>query len=270
MGEAQSVYQALAEGERAGTPLALATVIAVSGSVPRHVGAKMLIYADGRTLGSVGGGELEARVIAEGQAALASGRASRVTHSLVDPAAGDAGVCGGTVEVFVEPMVAPPSMLIIGCGHVGRAVARLARWLGFRVIVTDDRAEMCTPEALPDADAYLPGPLEEQLGKVPFTSATYVVAVTRSYPIDVKALPLLLATPAAYIGVIGSRRRWLTTLRELRAQGLGDADLSRVHAPIGLEIHAETPEEIAVSIMAEIVMLRRGGSDQAGPDRPEA
>jgi xanthine dehydrogenase accessory factor len=144
-------------------------------------------------------------------------------------------------------------------------VAHLARWLGFRVLVTDDRPELCSPEAQPDADACFAGGFQEQLPQMNVTADTYVVSVTRSYPLDVKALPLLLATPAPYIGVIGSRRRWLTTLQELRAQGVSDADLARVHAPIGLEIGAETPEEIAVAIMGEIIMLKRGGD--ASPPR---
>lgn len=265
MSETVSIYGALAEAERTGTPVALATIIGTSGSVPRHVGAKMLVYADGHFLGTVGGGEVEARVLAAARAAIASGQPARVTHSLVDPASGDPGVCGGTIEVFVEPLPAPPAVLVIGAGHVGRAVARLAKWLGFRVLVSDDRPELCAPEAQPDADQCFAGAFEEQLPQMNVTAGTYVVSVTRSYPLDVKALPLLLATPAPYIGVIGSRRRWLTTLQELRAQGVSDADLARVHAPIGLEIGAETPEEIALSIMGEIIMLRRG--DGVSPAR---
>jgi xanthine dehydrogenase accessory factor len=263
----QSLYEALAAAERSGELCALVTVVAASGSVPRHVGAKMLVYADGRMLGSVGGGELEARALAAARSAIAGGAPERLTYTLADPRAGDPGVCGGEVELFVEPLQTPPAVLVIGCGHVGRAVAHLAGWLGFRVLVTDDRTELCTPETTPGADAYLPGPLEEQLQKVAITASTYVVAVTRSYPLDVRALPLLLATPAPYIGVIGSRRRWLTTLRDLHAQGVTDEQLARVHAPIGIEISAETPEEIAVSILAEIIVQRRGGK---GPPAPPA
>lgn len=265
-----SIYSAMAEAEHNGVPAALATVIAATGSVPRHVGAKMLVYADGRFVGTIGGGELEARVLQAARECLANGQATRVAHNLADPRSGDPGVCGGTVEVFIEPLLAPPAVLVIGAGHVGRAVVHLAKWLGFRVLVTDDRPELCTPENLPEADAWYPGPFAEQLSHMAVTPSTYVVSVTRSYPLDVKALPLLLATPVAYIGVIGSKRRWLTTLADLRAQGVSAADLARVHAPIGLELGAETPEEIAVSILAEIIMLRRGGDarpmreDQAG------
>lgn len=235
------------------------TVIGAAGSVPRHVGAKMLVRADGSVLGTVGGGELEARALDAAREALASGRPARLRYQLAEPAEGDPGVCGGEVELFVEPMQPPPAVFIIGCGHVGKAVAHLARWLGFRVVVTDDRAELCSPEWIPAADDYLPGKLEDQLARAALTAATYVVAVTRGYPLDVRALPRLLATPVPYIGVIGSRRRWLTTRAELLAGGVRAEDLVRVHAPIGLELGAETPEEIAVSIMAEIIALRRGG-----------
>jgi xanthine dehydrogenase accessory factor len=142
---------------------------------------------------------------------------------------------------------------------VGRALAHAAKWCGFRVVVTDDRVELCTPEQTPEADEYLPGPLNEQLEKITITPQTYFALVTRGFPIDVKVLPTLLQSPAAYIGVIGSKRRWLTAANALRERGVTDEQLERVHAPIGLELNAETPEEIAISIMAEIIMRRRGG-----------
>ena len=121
-----TIYAALAEAERSGIPAALATIIADSGSVPRHAGSKMLVYGDGRFVGTVGGGELESRVLQAAREAISTGKPVRVTHSLVDPGSGDPGVCGGTVEVFVDPIVPPPAVLVIGCGHVGKAVAHLA------------------------------------------------------------------------------------------------------------------------------------------------
>ncbi len=243
-----------------GEPCALVTVIRTSGSVPRHAGAKMLIAADGAILGgTVGGGEMESRAIQMAQRAITDGQARVVSYSLADLAKGDPGVCGGTVELFVEPLLPAPTLLIVGAGHVGRALTHLAKWCGFRVIVSDDRAELCAPEQCPGADVYLPGPLSARLSEVPLTAQTYVALVTRGYPIDVDALPALLNSPAAYIGVIGSRRRWMTAAEALRKRGVSDAMLQRVRAPIGLELNAETPEEIAVSIMAEIIMLRRRG-----------
>lgn len=244
-----------------GKPCALVTVIRTSGSVPRHEGSKMLIGADGAILaGTIGGGELESRVIQHAQQSIADGRPCVVSYQLADLARGDPGICGGTVELFIEPLLPAPTLLVIGAGHVGRALVHLAKWCGFRVVLTDDRPELCTSEQCPGADVYLPGPLGQRLAEIPLTPNTYVALVTRGYPLDVHALPALLNSSVAYIGVIGSRKRWLTAAQELAAQGVSEAELGRVRAPIGLELNAETPEEIAVSIMAEIIMLRRGGN----------
>ncbi len=257
-----SIYEAILEAERTGQPAALATVIRARGSVPRHETSKMLVFADGRIVGTVGGGELENRTIEEAKQVAREGQARIVSHSLVDPSRGDAGVCGGEVEVFIEPILPPARLLIIGAGHVGRALAHLARWMGYRVIVTDDRADLCTHDFIPDADEFVVGSISEALPKIHIDHQTYVASVTRGYLFDVEAVPILLDTPAPYIGVIGSRRRWTMAIKDLKAKGFTDESLARIHAPIGLEIEAETPEEIAVSIMAEIVMLRRGGTGQ--------
>ena len=245
------------------TPCALCTVVRTSGSVPRHAGTKMLVGADGAMLaGTVGGGEMESRVIEQAKRALSDGKARLQSYQLANPQAGDPGVCGGEVEVFIEPLLTSPTLVIFGAGHVGRALTHLAKWSGFHVIVADDRAELCNPTACPGADEYLPGPMRETLGKLSLNPQTYVAMVTRGYPLDVEMLPLLLQTPTRYIGVIGSQRRWLTAAKALREQGIGEADLARIHAPIGLEISAETPEEIAISIMAEIIQARRTTSDE--------
>jgi xanthine dehydrogenase accessory factor len=261
-----SVYEAILEAERTGQPAALATVIRARGSVPRHETSKMLVFPDGRILGTVGGGELENRTIEEAKKVALEGNAHILSHSLVDPSHGDAGVCGGEVEVFIEPITPPAQLLIIGAGHVGRALAHLAKWMGYRVVVTDDRADLCTHDFIPDADEFVVGPTVEALGKLRIDHQTYVACVTRGYLFEVDSMPLLLGTPAPYIGVIGSRRRWTMALKGLHEKGISDESLARVRAPIGLEIEAETPEEIAVSIMAEIVMLRRGGT--GGPMSP--
>jgi len=243
-----------------GTPCALVTIIRTAGSVPRHAGSKMLVSANGTVLdGTIGGGEMESRVLKLAQAAIASGQARTESYQLADPKSGDPGVCGGTVEVFIEPLLPSPTLVVIGAGHVGRALVHLAKWLGFRVVLTDDRVDLCSPEQAPGADVYLPGPLGDQLRQVPLSPHTFVALVTRGYPIDVNALPTLLDSPVPYIGVIGSQRRWLTARAALQDRGVNDDKLRRVHAPIGLELAAETPEEIAVSIMAEIILIRRSG-----------
>ena len=263
LGESMSVYRTLAEIERRGEAAALCTVVRARGSVPRQAGAKMIVFADGRIEGTVGGGELESRIIQEALAALAAGTPRLVQHALRDPGRGDPGVCGGEVEIFVEPMQARPLLLVIGAGHVGRALVHLGHWLGFRVVVSDDRPEVCTPEATPGADEYVCARVAELPQRIAFDSRTCIVMPTRGVPVDVDGLPHLLNVPHAYLGVIGSRRRWATAVKQLEQRGVPRARLERVHAPMGLELNAETPEEIALSVMAEIVMLRCGGTGKS-------
>ncbi len=257
-----SLYQALAELEANNQAGALCTIIKSQGSTPRHTGSKMLVYPDGKITGTVGGGELENRVIRAAQAAILDGKPRHLKYSMTDPSRGDPGVCGGQVEVYVEPIQPKPTLVVIGSGHVGKAVAHLAHWLGFRVAVNDDRPEFCTPEAVPEADIYLPVPLQELPEQLEINPWTYLVLTTRGVLVDIAGLPALLDTSAAYIGVIGSKRRWETTRQKLLEKGVPVEKIERVRSPIGLELNAETPEEIAVSILAEIIMLRQGGDGQ--------
>jgi xanthine dehydrogenase accessory factor len=255
-----TIFQSLAELEKANRPAALCTVVHTSGSTPRHSTSKMLVHADGTIQGTVGGGELENRVRQEALASMKDGKPRLLTYSMTDPSRGDVGVCGGQVEVFVEPILPAPMVVVLGGGHVGNAVAHLAKWLGFRVAVSDDRPEFCTPEANPDADEFYTCPMAELPLHLAVTPHTYLILTTRGSSVDVAGLSPLLETPAGYIGVIGSRRRWSETVKGLNEAGISDEQLKRVHSPMGLGIGAETPEEIAVSILAEVLMLRGGGS----------
>jgi xanthine dehydrogenase accessory factor len=239
---------------------ALCTIVYSTGSVPRHVGSKMIYLEDGSLIGSVGGGETENRVIQEAKLSLSDGQPRKLVYHLVNPAEGDPGICGGTAEVFVEPYLPHPTVLVVGGGHVGKAVAHLAKWLGYKVVVSDDRPEFCTPEMNPDADEFVICPMAELPDHYRIHSQTYLVLTTRGVPVDTAGLPLLLETPAVYIGIIGSKRRWLTTRKNLASAGISEDKLNKVVSPIGVELKAETPEEIAVSIMAEIMMLRNNAS----------
>ncbi len=261
-GEDRQLLEALLAAQNRNEPVALAVVIRAQGSVPRHVGAKMLIRADGRTLGSIGGGEMESRVVAAAHEALGDGQPRLVPYSLVDPQRGDPGVCGGSVEIYVEPYNTPNTLLVLGCGHVGRALAALGHWLGFRVVAWDDRPVLAMRDNVPAADVWLSGPPADLLNSVTIDSRTYLALVTRNVNLDRQLLPLLLDTPAAYIAVMGSRRRWEETKRLLLADGQPAEALARIVSPIGLEINAESPNEIAVSIMAQIIMTQRGGDGQ--------
>lgn len=257
------ILRELAEAVDTEVPVVLATVIDTRRSVPRHAGSKMLVYRDGRTSGSIGGGEMEARVIAEAGAAMGDGRPRRLSYELVDPSDGDPGVCGGEVELYLEAYMPAPTVFVVGCGHIGRAVVELADWLGFRVVAFDDREELASPAELPQAEAVYSGDLAEALEASPITAETHVVVVTRNLQVDLEVVPVLLGTPARTIGVMGSKRRWLQTREALEQQGVVAGDLDRLLAPIGLELNAETPEEIALSILSQIIAERRGGTGAA-------
>lgn len=265
-----SLLGQLADAVDGGVAVASATVVDTSRSVPRRAGAKMLVFRDGAISGTVGGGEMEARVVTEAIAALADGRCRLLSYRLVDPVRGDPGVCGGDVQIFVEPHMPRPTVIVIGFGHVGRVVAQLAHWLGFRVVASDDRAGMEGDaaggkdlEGLVDKppsdtpDELVIGSVDDLLAGRVLDADTSVVLVTRNVDVDAAALPALLATDAGYVGVMGSERRWATTRARLESEGVSSAALDRVHAPIGIEVGAETPEEIALSIMAEVVAHRR-------------
>jgi len=255
-----SLYRAIAKLEQENAAGALCTVIRTQGSTPRHVGCKMLVYPDGSTLGTVGGGLMENRVIEKAHQSMLDGKPRMLEYDMDDPEHGNPGICGDRVEVFIEPLHTKPTVVIIGAGHVGKAVAHLAQWLGFRVVVSDDRPELCTSQAFPEANEYLPGHMADLPQQLEFSSPIYFILTTRGVEIDVPGLPALLETPAEYIGVIGSQKRWAASRVQLFEQGISKEKLDRVHSPIGLDINAETPEEIAVSIMAEIIKLRGEGS----------
>jgi xanthine dehydrogenase accessory factor len=251
-----TIYQVLAEIEKSNGSAALCIVTKSEGSTPRHSGSKMLVYPDGRFIGTVGGGDLENRVIAEARASLIDGTPRLLHYNMSDPARGDPGVCGGQVEVFVEPISPPATIVVVGAGHVGKAVAHLAKWLGYRVLVSDDRPEFCNVETVPDSDGYYICPMAEIPNRIKIDRSTFLILTTRGSSVDVEGLPALLNSPAGYIGVIGSKRRWSTTVKELNARGISPEKIAFVHSPMGLELQAETPNEIAVSILAEILMIR--------------
>lgn len=254
------VLSALAELPKTGTAAALCTIIRAKGSTPRKEGCKMLVYTSGSIVGTIGGGEIEGRVIKEALDSIQTGERKIRSYDLINPEKGDPGICGGTLEVFIDPLTQPEDLIVVGGGHVGKAVVYLAKWLGFRVILSDDREEFCSPAYVPGADEYVHCSLEDLSSRIEFSPKTVIVMATRNNQVDVRGLPELLAAPSAYIGVISSRRRWKLTVEQLLETGITKKDLDRIHAPIGLDLKAETPEEIALSIMAEVFQVIRGGS----------
>ena len=252
--KSKNVYHAIAAAQSEGKTAALATIIRTSGSVPRHPGSKMLVYPDGSIVGTVGGGSVESNIIDEAKKIMKSGTPDTFSYTLNDLGAGDPGICGGTVEIFVEPIGTTPTIVVIGCGHVGKALAELAKWSGFRVVVSDDRAELCNAEFIPNMDEYLVVSPAEVMSHLTLTPQTYIAAVTRGLPVDEKLLPSILETDVPYIGLIGSHRRWKITRQTLiDLHNIDAATADRIQSPIGLEIEAETPQEIAISIMAQII-----------------
>jgi xanthine dehydrogenase accessory factor len=235
-----------------GHRVVLATVVDTHGSVPRHTGTKMVIRGDGSIVGTVGGGKVEAAIRADALA-LARSESGLRQYTLQDPEQGDPGVCGGTMTVYLEPYMTPHTIFVIGCGHVGKAVIDLAHWLGYRTVAVDERADLITEDALPHADVRFHGSVLDAIAAHPITENTSVVVVTASHTMDAQITPLLLETPARYLGVMGSKRRWKSTRELLDDNGTPEDALERIHNPIGLDIGAETVEEIAVSIMSEVI-----------------
>jgi len=232
-------------------PVVLCTVINSNRSVPRKAGAKMLVFEDGSTHDTIGGGEMESRVISEAIKAIKEKKPRQLNYALVNPSEGDPGVCGGEVAIYLEPYMPQTTIYILGAGHIGKAVSELSEWLGYRVIVWDDREEVIN--GFEGEGSTLSGPLMEALSVEPIDEHTRVVVVTRNAEVDSEILPTILDTPAPYIGVMGSGQRWKVVRDTLIKEGVSEQAVDRVATPIGLAIAAESPEEIAVSILAEVI-----------------
>jgi xanthine dehydrogenase accessory factor len=254
------IYDEIARMHRAGAAGVVATVVAVGGSTPRGAGAKMVVYPDGRTLGTIGGGAIEADVIERARALVDAGEARLLSFDLGD----DVGMaCGGKMSVFLEPIAGAPSVAVIGGGHVGQAVATVAKQAGFRVSVVDDRREVVTAERFPTADARLVGGVELLDSDLKIDGSSFVVIVTRGHRYDKDWVRAVVGRGPAYVGMIGSAEKVRRTFGQLEGEGVPRGVLDGIHAPIGLDIGAETPDEIAVSVVAEIIAVRHGVSDTA-------
>jgi xanthine dehydrogenase accessory factor len=248
------LYEEVVRLSRGGEPFALATVTASSGSSPRKAGAKMLVRADASSVGSVGGGRVEQETGAAAQLALADGTPRTLEFSLTEEHGYS---CGGTMTIFVEPQGRRPLLVMFGAGHVGKAVTALAHGCGFRVVVVDDRPESATAELLPDADQILCCAVGEAFGRLQLDRESLVVVATPAHRHDFEAVRGALATEAGFIGLLGSRRKRETLLKSLEEEGFDESQRGRVVTPVGLPIGAQTPEEIAVSIVAQLIGIRR-------------
>jgi xanthine dehydrogenase accessory factor len=246
---AEAVLRVLREGGRG----ALATVVRTKGSTPQQPGARMLILADGTQIGTVGGGALEHSVLEACRACLRTGRAELLARDL----ARDLGMCcGGRMEVFVEPIEGRPRLIVFGAGHVAQPTATLANTLGFRVTVVDEREELNDEVRFPDAVRIHSTPRDARNLLAP-TEHDWLLVTTHDHHLDEEALETYASLPHRYLGLIGSRRKVLNLLARIEERS-GSIPLERVYAPVGLDLGAVSPEEIAVSIAAELVALRRG------------
>jgi xanthine dehydrogenase accessory factor len=255
----KEIWRALLEvGEGAG-PAALVTVVSARGSTPQKPGAKMLVYADGRIVGTIGGGCLEAEMARRARQAIATGRTLLTEFDLTPEQAGEDGlICGGRMEVFIEPLERTPTLCVLGAGHVAVPLAALAHRCGFRVEVLDDRVQFVNAERFPDADTLFVEPFSAAATRLTLGSDTYAVVATRGHAGDLEALAAVVGRGLRYVGLVGSRAKAVHLLSALRERGASAEDLAAIHVPVGLAIGAVSPEEIAVSILAEMIAVRRG------------
>jgi xanthine dehydrogenase accessory factor len=255
--ETVQVFEEAARLQRAGQPCVLATVIASRGSSPRKSGARMVVRADGSITGTIGGGAVEQEVISSSLRALADGSGPATATFTLDETFGHA--CGGELTVLIEPLGGMPRLVVCGAGHVGKALTQLATFAGFRVCVIDDRPGFANLESLPDAAELHSGDYAAEIEKVKVIATDAVVIATPCYASDMAAAWAALATPARFIGVIGSRRKRETMFRDLAAAGASQADIDRIVIPVGLDIGGCSPQEISVSIVAQLIKLRYHG-----------
>jgi xanthine dehydrogenase accessory factor len=244
--------------------VALVTIVRARGSTPQRVGAKMLVFADGRTIGTIGGGCYENDAFWKARDALTTGRSTVLHYELNDDFAQENGlVCGGQMDVHIDPLMPTPSLYVIGAGHVGFHLARAADEAGFRVHVVDDREKFANQERFPTAREIIVAPLTEWLHTAEIPSPAFVAVVTRGHQHDLEAMRALAARDFRYLGLIGSRAKVARIFDALAAEGMPPECLERVRAPIGLDIGAVTPAEIAISIVAEMIAVRRGVTDRS-------
>lgn len=255
----EDVYEAVIRLRNEGRRAAMATIVNVSGSIPSFKSAKMLVGEDGTLVGTIGGGCVEGEVVQAAREVMADEKPRTLRFDLNDNPKYDSGlVCGGSLEIFVEPVLPPALVYVFGGGHVGLNVYRVARLAGFEVVVVDDREADASCERFPEARALLTGSeMAALLPRLAPASTSFVVIATRGHHDDMKVLRWAVGTQAGYVGMLGSRRKVLTVFRALTDDGVDPAALERVHAPIGLEIGATSPEEIAVSVVAELIAVRR-------------
>jgi len=255
----QEVFTAVADALERGEPAALVTIVSTLGSTPQRVGAKMLVFADGRIVGTIGGGCYENDAFWKAREAITNRRPILLHYELSDDFAQETGlVCGGQMDVYIEPIEPSPELYVIGAGHVAFHLARLANEVGFRVHVVDDREKFANAERFPTAVEVVADDIPAWINRTELPGHAYVVIVTRGHTNDLEALRALAPRDLRYLGLIGSRAKVARIYEQLVNDQMPADRLRHVHAPIGLDIGAVTPQEIAVSILAELIAVKHG------------
>jgi xanthine dehydrogenase accessory factor len=257
------LFEEIVRMRRAGQRGALATIVHTNGSIPSYESSRMLVREDGSALGTIGGGCVEADVWAAAKDVMVKETPRKLVFHLNNDANYDNGlICGGTVEIFVEPILPQPIVYLFGGGHVATAVAKAAHAVGFGVAVIDDRAAFANTQRFPMAQEVFTS-YDDAFEKLQPNSSSYLVIVTRGHKEDMRVLAWAVRTQARYVGMIGSRRKVLSVYKALEKEGYRMEEFERVFAPMGLDIGALSPEEIAVSIVGELVAVRRNGTSAA-------
>jgi len=257
-----NIFEEIIKAQRAKRDFAVATVVKAEGSAPRRDTAKMLVFADGSTIGTIGGGVLEAKVISDAREALKKGESRLVRYGLDQEKEGSLPmICGGDMEIFIEAYKTKPQLIIAGAGHVGKALSTMAAFIGFEITVIDDRKEWANRERFPEANEIIVTPdMAKGLEDCSIGDDSYIVIATRGHSNDKEALKGALKRDARYVGMIGSTNKVKEVFRQFIEEGTDRGTLEKVHAPIGLDLGGQTPEEIALSILAEILMVKNNAT----------
>jgi xanthine dehydrogenase accessory factor len=252
------VFEELVEVRRRGHKAALCTIVEVEGSIPSFQSAKMLIREDGSMVGTIGGGCTEAEVWNAAREVMESEKPRMLSFRLNQEAAYDNGlICGGQLNVYVEPVLPIPTAYIFGGGHISKSLSKVASLAGFRTAVIDDREQYANAERFPEAVEVYADDYENVFPRLEVSSSTYLIIVTRGHRDDMRVLRWAAETEARYVAMIGSKRKTIEVAKQLVREGVPSEKLARVHAPMGFDIGAVTPEEIAVSVVAEMIHHRR-------------
>lgn len=254
----EDIFEKLVELKQAGKPAALMIVTKTRGSVPRRAGAKMIVLNDGTTIGTMGGGDLEKKAIEEALEAIRKGE-PRIASFTLDIEKGKLDMmCGGEIEVYIEPVLPEERLIIFGAGHITRRLASLMKSVGFNVSVVDDSQELLRKDMFPEIEGLILTDMEQFARDLPSDPRTYIVLLSRGFSRDEKILNQLIQKDFKYIGMIGSMRKIMTMKEEIKKKGVSEEAFQKLKAPIGLDIGGETPDEIAISIAAEIIAVRKG------------